>query len=494
MALHQIGYKNSEGTLQGGSAWNEVLGTPQAQGTARPGDRIELIPGTHTGQKFTVNFPGDPANPILICAPDDATEPATIDGEYKYPTGKAAKVGPDGDMVFGALIEIRSPGVKLGNGRLANGQCSIIEQRSRGRGVQFNREEKLLDSAEMDGVEVRSNRNSAVMAWFVRDFIMRNCDVHRASDYYQTPRGPTKDFNYPGAIVLHACAGATVEKNLLHETWSDGIMLTMGTKGATVTNNEIYDVAGNSSLYFHGSEDWIAERNLIYNTGRAAWQKSENPFDGSMGIVCNNEEEPQFAGLAVRNGRAINNILLNLGIGIWRNEGAERAIENVYFGHNSVICHGVSRPLKIAQRTGPRSVHYANNLFYHPDSAYGDAVDWSGITMQGNGWNSQPPPTWQTTGDWANVPLRNPDAELTALGVDLSNYDPMQPCGLGVSSGIDKDFLGRIRKYWTVGALEYQDPPPPPNELINILLSIEAPAAHAAALRELLRAAKLTVN
>lgn len=487
MAIHRVGYQNSEGKLQSGDlTWTQAMGRG---GVVRPGDVVELVPGPYTGQKFTSLVEGDPKNPILIKTVDGATEPARFDGEYKWPAGKTVRTGPDGEMVFAALLDIRTPGVKLGSGRLVNGLPSILIERSRGRGVQFAKDEKPFGYAEMNGVGARSCRSAAVMMRFVQDFRFFGNDVSRASDYYQSAHDP-EEMNFPGAVAFHGCDGGEVANNRLYETWSDGFMFTMGTRNFRIHHNEIFDVAGNVGIYLHGAEDWEVDSNLLQNTGNPLWQHSHHPFDGATGIVCNNEEEPQFASLATRNGKVTNNILLNMGLGIWRNEGAERAIENIEFLHNTVLCQGTSRPIKIAQKTGPRSVSLHHNLFAHPEGEYGTVADWTGIEMIGNGWDGLPPAKWQTQGDLGYVPIRNPVAPYPT---SIDNYRPTEPCGMSQPTGVDKDYEGRERKFFTVGALEYAPPPPPTKETVSLRFDVEVGADKAAALREVLAGAKVTV-
>lgn len=501
MALIQVGHTNSEGTPQiGDMTWKQAFGEwPDTLGKVLPGDIVELRPGTHTKQKFFVHIKDDPKNPVKIKVIDNAQDPVIFDGEYEFPQGKAARIGKDGAMTHSGLFDVRSAGVHLfgvrENDPWRRNMLKIT--RSRGRGIVVTGDDLALENFVADGVEVGHCRSLAIMPRFVKGGSVMRCNFHHCGDYYQGHRDINL-FNWPGILVIHACENFEVGDNDVHHTWTDGIMATMSSKNTHIFDNRIFEIGGNAALYMHGAEDWLLERNLLYLTGDMAWSHRKDVFDGCAAIVCNNEEEKQFEGMAVRNGRAINNVIVGMtGLGIWGNEGANRPIENVSLEHNTVIGQGLAKPIRVARKTGLRSVSFKSNLIYHPDDAYGEIVSGEGIDLAGNGWGGKAPPAgWNTKGDQVGVKLKNPDAPLVAGEVDIENYRTLAPSGLGASTGVDSDYEKKARKYWTVGAFEFQDTivVPPTTQHIEIRLNMDVNTESEQDMRTALAGAVVTVQ
>lgn len=438
-------------TVNNSQDWQRVLGTGSVPGSARPGDAVELLPGTYTG-RYVVNVPGDPANPIVI-AP--ASGIVIFDGEYINPTGPADKVGSDGtEMVYKALVTIKSSGVQFGDAT----QSAIWLRRSRGRAVVVD----AVNAVTLENLDIAEVRGAAIVLHTVARCSVRNCDISRCGTYqktYTTDPG----VNFPAVIAIVRSSDVAIEDNTIHETWTEGINPFDKCSNIRIRRNEIWDFGRNLAIYFTGVQGGLAEGNLIYHTGNPEFiMAPDGHWGGAIGI----NQEKAYQGDS-RDIRVVNNIAINLnGLELWGNQGTAWAQENILFAHNTVVAReDWQRPIVIRQQTGRRSVEFLANMIWHPDNLYGEIESFDGIEMAGNGWSGTAPsyPYPQSVDSLPHVPLVDPAAPLVAGAVDVANYATAEACGLAMDTGTADDYHGQPRrKYWTVGALEWLEPALPP--------------------------------
>lgn len=474
MALHQIT----------ASEWNAVLGKG---GNALPGDMVELLPGMFTGQDFKIHTPGVT---VKVAAPG-----VIFDGQYKWPQGTTANVGPTGlEVTMEGLIEILASDVTLD---LTGAQLI----RSRGKGVSApptkdgTRLKNLaLINLQMDGLRQAPVRfdnvdGAKILSITAKDF----------GNYFQAFR-PGPQGGWPMGVNAVNCTNVEMAYCDLDTGWGEGIGVSRDTVGAKVHHNRTHRLMG-VHFYLHGCSDAEIWDNYALEDGN--YLRAGSPPD----LFVINPGELQYEGkqsLGSKNIRGWNNIARGgyHNFGVWA--GGAAKLSNVEWIHNTSINakpgakrtgHGAILVRGGANVTGLR---FEANMLHQNDGEYGEIAKGLDVPFDGNGWAGPLPlPNWNTRNDILHVPLRNPDGDP----LDLGNYEPTVPAGLLADTGVDDDFTGLPRKYWTVGAIEHIpaviDPPPPPlptTETIGVMVVIDVASADAPAVRTALAAAKVTVS
>lgn len=470
MTLHQIT----------SAEWNAVLGK---QGKANPGDMVHLLPGTFTGMDFKIHRPGiiQPAGPGVV-----------FDGQYKWPTGTTANVGPTGlEVTMEGLIEILASDVTLDltGARLVN---------SRGRGVYVHGvgDERLKNiaiiGALMDGL-----RQAPVRGDNIDGFKVLSVTAKDFGNYFQAFR-PGPQGGWPMGVNAVACTNVEMAYCDLDTGWGEGIGVSRDTVGAKIHHNRTHRLMG-VHFYLHGCSDAEIWDNYALEDGN--YLRAGSPPD----LFVINPGELQYEGkqsLGSKNIRGWNNIARGgyHNFGVWA--GGAAKLDNVEWIHNTSIN---AKPG--AKRTGHgailvrgganvTNVRFEANMLHQNDGEYGEIAKGLDVPFDGNGWAGPLPlPNWNTKNDILHVPLRNPDGDP----LNLNNYEPTVPAGLLTDTGVDEDMTGVRRRYWSVGALEYQapvidPPPPPPMEHIGLMLEMDVAPAMAAGIREALAGMKITVS
>jgi len=117
-----------------------------------------------------------------------------------------------------------------------------------------------------------------------------------------------------------------------------------------------------------------------------------------------------------------------------------------------------------------------------------------GIVFAHNAWITPAtvPTAAKSPTDITDVKLTNPNTKIAYGQVDAANYAPLAAYSVGVIDGAPTvDYDGVIRNLWTVGALEFVEdvvePPPPDDELVQLVIEASFSPTEAAQLRALLK-------
>lgn len=481
MTLHQIT----------ANEWNSVL---SKGGKAQPGDVIELLPGTYTGQDFKVFTPGvtvQPAGPGVI-----------FDGQYKWPIGTTSNTGPTGlTVTMEGLIEVCASDVSL----LCDG-VQIINTRGKGvyaHGVGSERLKNItIAGFRMDGL-----RHAPVRLDNVDGFKVLRIAARDFGNYFPKFR-PGSTGGWPMGVNCVNCTNGEMAYCSISDGWGEGINASRGSTGIKIHDNYTHRLMG-VHYYLHGASDVECWNNFALEDGR--YLRSGSPPD----LFTVNPGELQYEGqqdLGARNIRLWNNIAVGgfHNLSVWA--GGVAKLDNCEWIHNTSINakpgakgtgHGA-----VLVRGGSNIIGltFVANMIHQADGRYGEVAkganaDLIGNQFDGNGWDTLPPPSWKTKNDILHVHLRDPDGDPN----DLGNFEPTIPAGLLTDTGVDEDFTGLPRRvFYSVGALEFLpqvqppvDPPTPPlptTETIGLMLTLDVDPAVAAGIRDALKSAKVTVS
>lgn len=479
MAVHQITP----------AQWNATLGTG---GAAKPGDTVELLPDQpFTGQQFKIFTPGAPDAPIVI---RPAGPGVVFDGAYTWPDAPAANTGPGGlEVVYQALIQILAPHVHL----LMPGAQLI---RSRGHGVTATGKDKApLLNVKINGFTMIGLRSAGIRCDWVDGYELANNTVSDAGNYYPEFRASELG-GWPMVINSVSCSHGDIHHNTVTDSFGEGINASRDSDHIDIYNCMTRRLMG-VHYYAHGCSDTNIFSNLAYEYGD--FLRLGSPPD----LFTVNPGEVQYEGKQTLASERIR-IYNNIGIGGFHNFGVWAAgaapLTDCLFAYNTAINarsgkkkigHG---SLVVRGGTNISGLRFESNMFHQADGLYGDITKGSKTVLDGNGWNSAPPPTWNAVNDRLSVALRNPDAPLTADVPDLRNYEALEDLHTPDGALPLVDYRGKTRRYWTVGALEYvpvviEPPPPPAVETVRLALAMDVAPEFAAALRKALAGAVLEV-
>jgi hypothetical protein len=438
------------------------------------------VRGVLKGQTVTIDRSYQAGTPLAVIQHDDG---GMIDGEFKFPQPGANALimkAPDGTIGHHApLVNITGSHVRW----------SVDVRNSLGRGVGVSD----ASNVELREFTVDWSRNAGVHLHSVQNVRCYQVQNRHAGCYYQQPRDPSK-YNWPVAFNVVYSKNVVVDSCESSQNWGEGIALGRGTADSKIVGSIFADNMA-LNLYMHRCERSQALRNLVYCT-------SANPCPG---IVVNNEDN--FTGTVV------NNLLIGLNVcignrfnlSVWGNETSGVVSQDVMFLFNtSINGRGEGKAGGMLLRAkGARKLRVYGNLFYQKDGRYfeieGAPED---CLFENNCWGgaTSAPPALVTGKGIAGVQLTKPDAPYAYGNVKVESYAPTKPYAIPQIPEVeDKDFLGRKRQHWSVGAIDHKSVEVPedeedPTTSTPLVLKLMLDGEGAEALRKLLTQARIVVG
>lgn len=440
-----------------GSRWRTWS---KAKSVMVAGDTLILTSGQNfTSEQWIIDFSGTASTAKITIESEDFLNPATIDGNYAYPTdpGTGGRTSRNGvRSLFKGLVEIRCPFVDF---RYVN------VRESQGHGIWIfgqpgNRNHDIL----VEHCDVSHHRSNCIGMQDADDCTIQYNVITYGSDYISgLTDGVSPGETWSAIIKTNLGANNTIQYCDVFHGWGEGIILAYGTSGCISQYCRIGDSAS-GKMYVQRGVDAVVQGNISFDTFDEAILK--NGTDPSSGLSIRNEQKAGAGTPSTNNVLFANNISIGhrYNIVVGGAQGGTEATNNVRIfhnifvnaqsrsstAHNSIYLHGSANLTNIVFR---------NNLTWQPDGRICSlSTTRSGVTWDSNGWSLPQAQVfaWMRDGDDSySILLTNPNATLVvgSINVNPEDYRPSTEYTGVVIAEITLDFYGNSRASNYKGAL-----------------------------------------
>jgi hypothetical protein len=323
--------------------------------------------------------------------------------------------------------------------------------RSLGRCVQVWREDHSVTGTVIRDNTIHDCRNEAILLENLPDQTMIEKNDISLAGSFATYSRDSRTLDWPGAVSVISGTNTTIRENVIHENWTEGVIVGRSSSHTVFEGNILYDNYA-LQLYIHAAEDVFVQGNLIYHTQNPEFFRGDNP---SSCIVITSAE-PQFNTGDVNGIRVFNNIITgcSTNVAFW---GGEGLINDVIVAHNTLAeaYDPIETPvgLRVGNPSGVKmlDVLISNNIVLQSSGELVIEHGHSGVVFENNLWSrDEISARAASPGDVIGDPrLAKQDATLERGAVTpdwykLTSTSPAIAAG-SVRSEVAQDFFGQIR-------------------------------------------------
>lgn len=372
------------------------------------GDTVIVRAGTYV-ETVTIRNSGTATAPISIIA---------YPGEQPVIDGRAGVDGLNSGLPsIGALYGTSSrDGTGFRYEPLVSIEASYILfdgidiTRSMGRGLRAWNNGNEIIGLTIRNCDISYSREAGLLLELIcRDTVIEDCSVSRSSNFAPYRRDPNL-LDWSTGLTLKGSQNTQIRRCRVFENWGEGIIadaLVSGAKDVIISQCEVYDNLA-PSIYLHGVENVLVERNLLYHT------RGEFPITVGAGGIVLTPSEPQFTNnYSTQNVLVVNNLISGFdhNIGIWDSPGRMLKSIRIYF---NTLVNGESFGISETNTSAPyEACEFKNNIIYQSNGQplVNNGSLFSGWAFSNNAWSTTPPNYVRSSSDVIGDPkLANPNA------------------------------------------------------------------------------------
>jgi hypothetical protein len=381
-------------TQAGTGSYNDPLILSQATSTfyqaLDPGDEIVFKPGLFVGQLSLNGLRGTADYPITVRWLDSAT----LDGDYRYPLGKAAN-----ETKLDIKRSTYSHGLKnelpfVWSGLLQLKNCSFVNLisptilNSRGRSINL----ELCDNITITEAQAVGCRNAFMVVTQTENINVQNSVFRDGGNFFPYSRSVSL-VNWPVGINQVNSKNFIFDGNSVSEHWGEGITSGKGCYGMYFSKNRIYNNA-KMGVYLHMGFNSVWTDNLIYHTQNTPYVRGTK---APVAVVLN-QEGKNFPNNHAGNITFKNNLIHwvdNTALAFWNNQGSDHVTKNVDILNNTFMSN-VAPFHNIGNGSAFEDLIVENNVFVNYDQQSpiivnsGSKLTSSQVTFRHNSWSQTP--------------------------------------------------------------------------------------------------------
>ncbi|GBC60916.1 hypothetical protein DENIS_1876 [Desulfonema ishimotonii] len=397
------------------------------------------------GQKLKIDWSGTDADPVVIGAyylkngreiRESCGDKPTLDGKDTVPD----------DMYEGLIHTREHHHLVIENLRLMN---------SEGSGVAVYKSRDVT----CRNMEVYRTFYAGILYKDCQDGVIEGCDVRHVSQVYAETRPYAAR---PANIELFRCDNMTIRKNLIRESWGEGIGVYWNCTRCTVEDNTLY-ASKMAGIYLDNAKYTHVRRNLVYGTADTAFHRSK----GFMGPGLWTSDEP---GRVAKYGSQSDNLfyqnlVANCSVGIYLSTSDSKSVlKNTDVFNNTIVACKTG----ILASGGPwENSRIRNNIIWNTgdgSTPFSAPRRTPGLTWHHNNWSADVRPPARGTDDVIGLPALRKDSGWRLLkGEDLTGAEfALRNTSPAIDSGIPLDAVFSSgpecgRSNWPAGNIRLAD-------------------------------------